>query len=36
MVTPQYFLAVAVAPDGNLGKTRFLMRLAAPKLVAEL
>ena len=36
MVAPQYFLAVALAPDGNLGKTRFLMRLASPKLVAQL
>jgi predicted regulator of Ras-like GTPase activity (Roadblock/LC7/MglB family) len=31
-----YFLAVALRPDGNLGKGRFLMRTAAPKLIAEL
>jgi|SRR5579859_5583790 len=31
-----YFLAVAMRPDGNLGKGRFLMRSAAPKLLAEL
>jgi predicted regulator of Ras-like GTPase activity (Roadblock/LC7/MglB family) len=31
-----YFLAVAIRPDGNLGKGRFLMRTAAPKLLAEL
>src|ERR1019366_7948942 len=31
-----YFLAVAITPDGNLGKGRFLMRVAAPKLLAEL
>jgi predicted regulator of Ras-like GTPase activity (Roadblock/LC7/MglB family) len=31
-----YFLAVALKPDGNLGKGRFLMRTAAPKLMAEL
>jgi predicted regulator of Ras-like GTPase activity (Roadblock/LC7/MglB family) len=31
-----YFLAVAIRPDGNLGKGRFLMRTAAPKLIAEL
>ena len=36
MVSPQYFLAVAVAPEGNFGKCRYLMRLAAPKLVAQL
>ena len=31
-----YFLAVALRPDGNFGKGRFLMRVAAPKLLAEL
>ncbi len=31
-----YFLAVAVRPDGNMGKGRYLMRTAAPKLLAEL
>jgi predicted regulator of Ras-like GTPase activity (Roadblock/LC7/MglB family) len=31
-----YFLALAVEPDGNTGKGRYLMRTAAPKLLAEL
>jgi predicted regulator of Ras-like GTPase activity (Roadblock/LC7/MglB family) len=31
-----YFLAIAMRPDGNFGKGRFLMRSAAPKLLAEL
>jgi len=31
-----YFLAIAMRPDGNFGKGRFLMRTAAPKLLAEL
>ena len=31
-----YFLALAIRPDGNFGKGRFLMRAAAPKLLAEL
>jgi predicted regulator of Ras-like GTPase activity (Roadblock/LC7/MglB family) len=31
-----YFLALALRPDGNLGKGRYLMRTAAPKLLAEL
>jgi predicted regulator of Ras-like GTPase activity (Roadblock/LC7/MglB family) len=31
-----YFLALAIRPDGNLGKGRFLMRTAAPKLLVEL
>jgi predicted regulator of Ras-like GTPase activity (Roadblock/LC7/MglB family) len=31
-----YFLAVAIRPDGNFGKGRYLMRAAVPKLLAEL
>lgn len=31
-----YFLALAITPDGNFGKGRYLMRTAAPKLMAEL
>jgi predicted regulator of Ras-like GTPase activity (Roadblock/LC7/MglB family) len=31
-----YFLALAMKPDGNVGKGRFLMRTAAPKLMTEL
>jgi predicted regulator of Ras-like GTPase activity (Roadblock/LC7/MglB family) len=31
-----YFLAVALRPDGNLGKGRYLVRTVAPKLMAEL
>ena len=31
-----YFLALAIRPDGNFGKGRFLMRMIAPKLLAEL
>lgn len=31
-----YFLAVALEPDGNHGKARYLMRTAAPKLLADL
>ena len=36
MISPQYFVAVAVAPEGNFGKARFLARLATPTLVAQL
>ena len=32
----EYFLALTISPDGNLGKGRFMMRTAAPKLLAEL
>lgn len=31
-----YFLAVTLAPEANLGKARYLMRVVAPKLVSEL
>jgi predicted regulator of Ras-like GTPase activity (Roadblock/LC7/MglB family) len=31
-----YFLAIAIRPDGNFGKGRFLMRTVAPKLLDEL
>lgn len=31
-----YFLALAIQPGGNFGKGRYLMRTAAPKLLAEL
>ncbi|HVK87714.1 MAG TPA: hypothetical protein VM513_26530 [Kofleriaceae bacterium] len=36
MISPQYFVAIAIAPEGNLGKARFLARLATPTLVAQL
>ena len=36
MVTPEYFLAVALKPEGNFGKARYLLRVTAPKLEAEL
>jgi predicted regulator of Ras-like GTPase activity (Roadblock/LC7/MglB family) len=35
-VTSQYFLALSLTPDGNTGKGRYLMRILAPKLAAEL
>jgi predicted regulator of Ras-like GTPase activity (Roadblock/LC7/MglB family) len=31
-----YFLALAIEPDGNFGKGRYLLRMAAPKMTAEL
>jgi predicted regulator of Ras-like GTPase activity (Roadblock/LC7/MglB family) len=36
LLTKDYFLALALGPDGNFGKGRFLMRVVAPKLQAEL
>lgn len=36
VVNDAYFVAVALAPDGNLGKGRYLLRIVAPKLAEEL
>jgi predicted regulator of Ras-like GTPase activity (Roadblock/LC7/MglB family) len=36
LVSPEYFLVVALRPDGNYGKARYLLRVTAPKLLAEL
>lgn len=36
MLSEDYFLAVMLSANGNFGKARFLMRVAAPKLIAEL
>ncbi len=36
VVNDTYFLALALEPDGNFGKGRFLMRVAVPGLKSEL
>ncbi len=36
LVSPEYFVVLALKPDGNYGKGRYVLRLAAPKLRAEL
>ena len=36
MLSSQYFVAIAMAPEGNFGKARYLVRLATPALVAQL
>ena len=36
MISPQYFIAIVMAPEGNFGKARYLARLAQPALVAAL
>jgi predicted regulator of Ras-like GTPase activity (Roadblock/LC7/MglB family) len=36
VLTNDYFLALALGPDGNYGKGRYLMRVVAPKLQTEL
>ena len=36
MLSPQYFVAIAMAPEGNFGKARYLARVSAPTLAAAL
>ena len=36
MISPQYFVAIAIAPEGNFGKARYLARVSAPTLAAAL
>jgi predicted regulator of Ras-like GTPase activity (Roadblock/LC7/MglB family) len=36
IVSPEYFMVVALTPDGNVGKARYLLRVTAPKLRSEL
>ena len=36
LVSPEYFMVVALDPGGNFGKARFMLRITAPKLRAEL
>lgn len=36
VVSPGYYVALALEPGGNVGKGRFLMRTATPRLLAEL
>jgi len=35
LITDEYFIAVALGHEGNYGKTRYLMRLAVPRLIRE-
>lgn len=36
LVSPEYFLVLALRVDGNYGKGRYILRLTAPKIRAEL
>jgi predicted regulator of Ras-like GTPase activity (Roadblock/LC7/MglB family) len=36
LVSPEYFMVVALKPDGNFGKARYMLRVTSPKLGAEL
>ena len=36
MISDEYFVAMAIAPDGNHGKARWLLKMNASKFAAEL
>jgi predicted regulator of Ras-like GTPase activity (Roadblock/LC7/MglB family) len=36
LLNADYFIALTLSPEGNFGKGRFLLRLAAPKLLSNL
>lgn len=36
VVSSEYFVALALRPEGNYGKGRYLLRIVAPKLQAEI
>ena len=36
VLSDEYFVACAVKPEANFGKARYLMRLVAPQIQAEL
>jgi predicted regulator of Ras-like GTPase activity (Roadblock/LC7/MglB family) len=36
LVSPEYFMVVALRPEGNYGKARYLLRIGAPKVKTEL
>ena len=36
VLTQEYFLACALLPEGNVGKARYMMRMTAPALRADL
>ena len=36
LVSPEYFMVVALRPEANLGKARYLLRVTAPRVLAEL
>ena len=35
-LTPDYFVVLALAPGGNVGRARYELRVAGPKLAAQL
>ena len=36
LLTPDYFMVVAMSPDGNVGRARYELRVMGPKVALEL
>jgi predicted regulator of Ras-like GTPase activity (Roadblock/LC7/MglB family) len=36
LISPEYYMVVALSPGGSLGKARYLLRVTAPRLRSEL
>ena len=36
VINPEYFIALILSPQGNLGKGRFLLRVSVPAILKEL
>jgi len=36
MLTPEYFMVLALSPAANLGRARYELRITGPKVVADL
>lgn len=36
VLNDSYFVAIALSPEGNLGKGRYLLRVIAPELTSEI
>ncbi len=35
LISDEYYVAIAIAPEGNYGKARYVVRITAPKLAEE-
>jgi hypothetical protein len=35
LISPDYFMVLAMKPEGNYGKARYLLRVTAPKVKSE-
>jgi predicted regulator of Ras-like GTPase activity (Roadblock/LC7/MglB family) len=36
VINDEYFVAMALSPEGNIGKARYVLRTMAPKIISEI